>query len=79
MSAITGRKHTNSFVEDEEFDLPLAKRVKDSDSSETSSEGTVEDNKIARMAEAMKTIIEVSFLACLSVSSLMCSDICLLL
>ncbi len=58
MSTITGRKHTNSFVE-EEFDLPVAKRVKDSDISETSSEDTGEDSKLSRMAQAMKTIIEV--------------------
>lgn len=57
MSTITGRKHTNSFVE-EEFDLPVAKRVKDSDISETSSEDTGEDSKLSRMAQAMKTIIE---------------------
>ena len=60
MSTVSGRKHTNSFVgDDAEFELPVAKRVKDSEVSETSSEGTADDGKLARMAQAMKTIIEV--------------------
>jgi hypothetical protein len=60
------RKHSNSLVEDDnEFDLPQprSKRMKsDNEVSETSSEGdSSEDNsKVARMAAAMKTIIEVS-------------------
>ena len=60
MTSISGRKHTNSFVEDDqEFDFPKAKRVKESEVSDTSSEDTAEDNKLTRVAEAMKTIIEV--------------------
>jgi hypothetical protein len=64
------RKHSNSLVEDDnDFDLPQpkSKRMKsENEVSETSSEGdSSEDSiKVARMAAAMKTIIEVIFPLC---------------
>lgn len=58
------RKHSNSYVEDDEearvFELPKAKRVKESDASETSSESNETDAKLNRMAQAVKTLLEVS-------------------
>lgn len=49
-----------SFGDDDvEFDHHVAKKVKDSELSDTSSEGTDEDNKLQRMAEAIKTVLEV--------------------
>ncbi len=60
------RKHRNSFdVEDlQELVSSSVKRVKDSELSDTSSEDTVEENRLQRMAGAMKTIIEVESYIC---------------
>ena len=52
------RKHTNSLVEDE-YDLPPAKKVKEADVSETSSESTADEARLAKMAQAYKTLLEV--------------------
>jgi hypothetical protein len=61
---ITGRKHSNSLVEEEDDSLPPMKKVKDSDFSETSSEDTPScaDPNLLKMAGALKTILEVGSL-----------------
>lgn len=55
------KQRARSFNDEdpEDTDLHLSKKVKDSEMSDTSSEGVAEDDRLARMAEAMKTIIEV--------------------
>jgi GTP cyclohydrolase I len=60
MASTVNRKHTNSFVEDDtDFDLPPTKRVKsEGDISEISSEQSADENKLDKMANAMKTILE---------------------
>lgn len=54
------KQRARSFNDEdpEDTDLHLSKKVKDSEMSDTSSEGVAEDDRLARMAEAMKTIIE---------------------
>lgn len=61
MSSIT-KKHTNSTLENEfDDESPPQKRVKDVENSETSSEdnNAVEQDKLERIADAVKTILEV--------------------
>lgn len=56
------RKRSSSFVgeDDTDMDMQLSKKVKDSEMSDTSSEGKSDpDDRLQRMAAAMKTIIEV--------------------
>lgn len=76
MSQITSslRKRSSSFVGEDDsdiVDMQLSKKVKDSEMSETSSEGNSDpDDRLQRMAAAMKTIIEVKNFAYILQSSL---------
>jgi hypothetical protein len=60
------RRRANSFqVNDDSVGMPASKRIKemkDSEVSETSSED-MDDDRLQRMAQAVKTIIEVSQIA----------------
>ena len=60
------RARSDSFkIDDESAEGPAMKKMKDlkdlKDISDSSSEDTSEDDKLQRMAQAMKTIIEVLF------------------
>ena len=62
MNSHLGKHRSSSFgIEDSDVleDVHIVKKMKDSDASETSSEETGEDDRLQRMAQAMKTIIEV--------------------
>ena len=54
------------YDDDEEFHLPMNKKIRDSEAtSETSNESVTaensQDERLQRMASALKTLIEVSF------------------
>lgn len=59
---VNPRKHrADSFTIDEDSVdlLPLAKRAKESTVSDTSSEESSQDDRLSRMSQAIKTLIEV--------------------
>ena len=67
MSEVDTKKTTSRkqvYDDDDEFDLPVSKKARESElASDTSSESTGEpsgDDRLQRMAGALKTILEVS-------------------
>jgi hypothetical protein len=54
--AATVRSRSDSHTIDDDVELPLTKKIKGGEVSETSSE---DDDRLQRMAQAVKTVIEV--------------------